>query len=143
MPFIIVFKWNYYTSAAPIFQRFKIYSTKLDFTLRRAIYYINKDTLNNSEVFMKTAIAEEAANAAVKESCRKTIDLGNGVMFPVDSEDEAGFVEWMVQEARAGRASLPKRAPRPAERPPWLDASPKMSSEEFWAFYKDERADRI
>ena len=88
--------------------KIKIYSTKLDFTLRRVIYYINKDTLNNSEVFMKTAIAEETAKAAVKESCRKTIDLGNGVMFPVDSEDEAGFVEWMVQEARAGRASLPR-----------------------------------
>jgi hypothetical protein len=92
---------------------------------------------------MKTATAEEKTSVAVRKPYRKAIDLGNGVMFPVGSEDEAGFVEWMVQEAMAGRASLPKRTPRPTERPPWLDASPKMDSEEFWAFCKEERGDRI
>jgi len=91
---------------------------------------------------MKTAIAEEKTRVAPK-TCRKAVDLGNGVIFPVNNEDEADFVEWMVLEARAGKASLPKRAPGPVERPAWLDTDPKMSSAEFWAFYENERADRI
>jgi len=64
-------------------------------------------------------------------------------MFPVGSEDEAEFVEWMVKEAVAGRASLPKKAPGPVERPVWLDTDPQITGNEFWAFYKNERADRI
>jgi hypothetical protein len=91
---------------------------------------------------MKPITAEEKIKTAVKPY-NKVIDLGNGVMFPVESEKEAEFVEWMVEEAKAGRASLPKRSPQPIERPAWLDTEPKMSSEEFWAFYEEERADRF
>ena len=91
---------------------------------------------------MKSAITEEKIKIDA-EPYNKVIDLGNGVMFPVNSEKEAEFVEWMVEEAKAGRASLPKRSPQPIERPAWLDTEPKMSSEEFWAFYEDERADRF
>ena len=91
---------------------------------------------------MKTATIEKKAKTAAKPYS-KVIDLGNGVMYPVESEREASFVEWMVEEAKAGRASLPKRSPQPMERPVWLDTEPKMSSEEFWAFYEEERADRF
>ncbi len=91
---------------------------------------------------MKFAITEEKIKIDA-EPYSKVIDLGNGVMFPVNSEKEAEFVEWMIEEAKAGRASLPKRSPQPIERPTWLDTEPKMSSEEFWAFYENERADRF
>ena len=88
-------------------------------------------------------ITAEIASVTARKPYREVIDLGNGVMFPVDSADEADFVLWMVEEAKAGRASLPKRAPGPVERPSWLDTEPKMSSNEFWAFYENERADRF
>ncbi|MDR3011936.1 MAG: hypothetical protein LBU70_01840 [Chitinispirillales bacterium] len=48
---------------------------------------------------MKIAAAEKAG-FATKEPYHKVIALGNGVMFPVNSEDEADFVEWMVEEAK-------------------------------------------
>lgn len=92
---------------------------------------------------MNAVTVDEKADIIAKEPYRRVIDLGNGVMFPVDSEEEAGFVEWMVEEAKAGKAVLPKSAPGPMERPAWLDTEPKMSSEEFWAFLDDERADRF
>ena len=92
---------------------------------------------------MKAATINEKAGITVREAIRKLIDLGNGVMFPVGSEEEADFVKWMVEEAEAGRATLPKSAPGPIERPAWLDTDPKMSSEEFLAFIEDERKDRF
>jgi hypothetical protein len=92
---------------------------------------------------VKTATVDEKAGIAAKEPYRRVINLGNGVMFPVGSDEEAGFVEWMVEEAKAGRVTLPKSAPGPMERPAWLDTEPKMSSEEFWAFLENERADRF
>jgi len=85
---------------------------------------------------MKSAIAEEKIKIDA-EPYSKVIDLGNGVMFPVNSKKEAEFVEWMIEEAKAGRASLPKRSPQPIERPAWLDTEPKMSSEEFCIFYRN------
>ncbi|GBU25697.1 hypothetical protein R83H12_02352 [Fibrobacteria bacterium R8-3-H12] len=90
---------------------------------------------------MQPATIEKTKHAAKPFS--RLIDLGNGVMFPVNSEEEASFVEWMIEEAKAGRASLPKRAPQPMERPEWFDTEPKMTTEEFEAFYEEERADRF
>jgi len=89
---------------------------------------------------MQPAAIEKTKTA---KPCSRLIDLGNGVMFPVNSEQEASFVEWMIEEAKAGRASLPKRAPQPMERPEWFDTEPKMTTEEFEAFYEEERADRF
>lgn len=92
---------------------------------------------------MGVAVAERNIGVAADIARCRVIDLGNGVMFPVKNDDEAKFVEWMVEEAKAGRATLPKNAPRPLSRPTWLDTDPKMSSEEFWAFYEEERGDRF
>ena len=95
------------------------------------------------EGFVKAVTVDEKAGIAAEEPCRRVIDLGNGVMFPVGSEEEADFVSWMVEEAEAGRVTLPKSAPGPMERPAWLDTEPQMSSREFWAFIDGERADRF
>jgi hypothetical protein len=90
---------------------------------------------------MQTATVEKAKTTV--KPCNRFIDLGNGVMFPVSSEQEADFVEWMIEEAKAGRVTLPTRAPREIERPEWFDTEPKMTTEEFEAFYEEERADRF
>jgi hypothetical protein len=91
---------------------------------------------------MKSAITEEKIKIDA-EPYNKVIDLGNGVMFPVNSEKEAEFVEWMVEEAKAGRASLPKRSPQPIERPAWLDTEPKIKREDWWPDYEYSRSDRF
>ncbi|MDR3002486.1 MAG: hypothetical protein LBU89_14655 [Fibromonadaceae bacterium] len=85
---------------------------------------------------MKTA-------TAATEPYSKVIDLGNGVMFPVKSEREASFVEWMIEKAKAGKASLPKRAPGTFVIPIRSNKEPVMSTEEFEAFYEEARADRF
>ena len=91
---------------------------------------------------MKTATIEKKAETAAKPYS-KVIDLGNGVMFPVESEEEASFVEWMVEEAKAGRVTLPKRAPGTFVIPSRPSDEPVMSTEEFEAFYEEIRADRF
>jgi len=87
-----------------------------------------------------TAIEKTKASA---KPCRRLIDLGNGVMFPVNNEKEASFVEWMIEEAKAGRASLPTAAPGTFTIPPRDVNTPVMSTEEFEAFYEEVRADRF
>jgi len=89
---------------------------------------------------MQTATVEKTKSA---KPCNRLIDLGNGVMFPVESDEEASFVEWMVEEAKAGRASLPKRAPQPMERPEWFDTEPKIKREDWWSDYEYSRSDRF
>jgi len=78
------------------------------------------------------ATAIERAKSSAKPYSR-LIDLGNGVMFPVNSE----------KEARAGRASLPTAAPGTFAIPPRDVNTPVMSTEEFEAFYEEMRADRF
>jgi hypothetical protein len=90
---------------------------------------------------MQTATVENVKSAA--KPCHRLIDLGNGVMYPVDSELQANFVEWMIEEAKAGRASLPTRAPGTFVIPVRAANEPVMSTEEFEAFYEEERADRF
>jgi len=58
---------------------------------------------------MQATAIEKAKPSAQPYS--RLIDLGNGVIFPVNSKEEASFVEWMIEEAKAGRATLPKNAP--------------------------------
>ncbi len=60
---------------------------------------------------MKSATATKRKIIATQTPYRRTIDLGNGVMFPVDNEREADLVEWLIEEAKAGRVSLPTKAP--------------------------------
>ena len=91
---------------------------------------------------MKTAIVEKKAETAAK-LYSKVIDLGNGVMFPVESEEAAGIVEWLIEEAKAGRVTLPKRAPGTFVVPSRSSDEPVMSTEEFEAFYEEVRADRF
>jgi hypothetical protein len=90
---------------------------------------------------MQPAAIEKAKPAA--KPCSRLIDLGNGVMFPVNSEEEASFVEWMIEEAKAGRVTLPKSAPGTFVIPARSVNEPVMSTEEFEAFYEEERADRF
>ncbi len=90
---------------------------------------------------MQPATVEKAKFAT--KPCHRLIDLGNGVMFPVESEEEASFVEWMIEEAKAGRATLPKRAPQPMERPEWFDTEPKIKREDWWPDYEYSRSDRF
>ena len=90
---------------------------------------------------MQTATLEKTKTASKANS--RVIDLGNGVMFPVKNEVEADFVEWMIERAKAGSASLPTKAPGTFVIPARSASEPKMSSEEFWAFYESERADRF
>ncbi len=71
---------------------------------------------------------------------RKIIDLGNGVKFPVDSEEQARTVGWLVSEAKAGRMSLPKRNPTIPQPKPDLSDIPKDF--DFWAFYYDCKDNR-
>ena len=88
---------------------------------------------------MKTATIERKAEIAA-EPYSRVIDLGNGVMFPVKSEREASFVEWMVEEAKAGRASLPKRAPGKTKFPKNTDG---IKREDWWPNYEYARSDRF
>jgi hypothetical protein len=88
---------------------------------------------------METATTTEKPKAAAKPYHR-VIDLGNGVMFPVDSEKEANFVEWMIEEAKAGRASLPKRAPGTTTLPKNTDG---IKREDWWPDYEYSRSDRF
>ncbi|MDR2579366.1 MAG: hypothetical protein LBC85_00020 [Fibromonadaceae bacterium] len=88
---------------------------------------------------MKTAIIEKKAKIAA-EPYSKVIDLGNGVMFPVESEEEAKFVEWMVEEAKAGRVTLPKRAPGTTIIPKNNDG---IKREDWWPDYEYVRSDRF
>jgi len=76
----------------------------------------------------------------VAKHCSRLIDLGNGVMFPVENEEEAGFVEWMIEEAKAGRASLPKRAPGITKLPINTDG---IKREDWWPDYEYVRSDRF
>jgi len=73
----------------------------------------------------------------------RIIDLGNGVKFPVESEEEASFVEWMVEEAKAGRVSLPKRNPNEIHTPEWLGREKSIRREDWWADYEYVRSDRF
>jgi len=72
--------------------------------------------------------------------CSRLIDLGNGVMFPVNSEQEASFVEWMVEEAKAGRASLPTSAPGTTIIPKNNEG---IKTIDWWPIYEESRADRF
>jgi len=81
----------------------------------------------------------EKTKPAVKP-CSRLIDLGNGVMFPVNSEEEASFVEWMIEEAKAGRASLPKSVPGTTIIPKNNDG---IRREDWWTIYEESRADRF
>jgi len=90
---------------------------------------------------MQATAIEKAKPSAQPYS--RLIDLGNGVMFPVNNEKEASFVEWMIEEAKAGRASLPTAAPGTFIIPPRNANDPVMSTEEFEAFYEEIRADRF
>ncbi|MCL2260271.1 MAG: hypothetical protein FWC15_02830 [Fibromonadales bacterium] len=92
---------------------------------------------------MQTSTTTKAKVGAAKEPYHRVIDLGNGVMYPVNNEQEANFVEWMIEEAKAGRASLPKRSPKQIERPAWLDTEPKIKHEDWWANYEYCRSDRF
>jgi len=40
------------------------------------------------------------ATAKKSTSYNRIIDLGNGVKFPVESKEEANFVEWMIEEPK-------------------------------------------
>jgi len=71
---------------------------------------------------------------------RKIIDLENGVKFPVDSEEQARTVEWLMSEAKAGRMNLPKRNPTIPQHKPDLSDIPKNI--DFWAFYYDCKDNR-
>ncbi|GBU25689.1 hypothetical protein R83H12_02344 [Fibrobacteria bacterium R8-3-H12] len=90
---------------------------------------------------MQPATIEKTKHAAKPFS--RLIDLGNGVMFPVNSEEEASFVEWMIEEAKAGRASLPKRSPTEIHTPEWIDTEPKIKREDWWPDYEYVRSDRF
>jgi hypothetical protein len=81
----------------------------------------------------------EKAKSTTKP-CSRLIDLGNGVMFPVENEEEANFVEWMVEEAKAGRASLPKRIPGITKLPENTDG---IKREDWWPDYEYVRSDRF
>jgi len=83
--------------------------------------------------------AVEKAKSAAKPYSR-FIDLGNGVMFPVESEQEANFVEWMIEEARAGRASLPTSAPGTTIIPKNNEG---IKTIDWWPIYEESRADRF
>jgi len=85
------------------------------------------------------ATAIEKAKPSAKPYSR-LIDLGNGVMFPVNNEKEASFVEWMIEEARAGRASLPTAAPGTTVIPKNNDG---IKREDWWPIYEESRADRF
>jgi hypothetical protein len=88
---------------------------------------------------METTTATEKAKAALKPYS-KVIDLGNGVMFPVKSEEEANIVEWLIKEAKAGRVSLPKSAPGTTQIPKNNDG---IKTEDWWPIYEECRADRF
>ncbi|GBU25587.1 hypothetical protein R83H12_02237 [Fibrobacteria bacterium R8-3-H12] len=71
---------------------------------------------------------------------RKIIDLGNGVKFPVESEEQARTVEWLVSQAKAGRMSLPTMAPGATIIPKNNDG---IKREDWWPIYEESRADRF
>jgi hypothetical protein len=87
---------------------------------------------------MQPATIEETK--AYAKPCSRLIDLGNGVMFPVNSEKEASFVEWMIEESKAGRASLPTVAPGATIIPKNNDG---IKIEDWWPIYEESRADRF
>jgi hypothetical protein len=88
---------------------------------------------------MGITISTEKTKAATKPYSR-TIDLGNGVMFPVNSKKEASIVEWLIEEAKAGRVSLPKSAPGTTQIPKNNDG---IKTEDWWPIYEECRADRF
>jgi len=87
---------------------------------------------------MQVTAIEKAKPSAQPYS--RLIDLGNGVMFPVNSKGEASFVEWMIEEAKAGRATLPKNAPGITELPENNDG---IKREDWWPDYEYVRSDRF
>jgi hypothetical protein len=87
---------------------------------------------------MQSAAVEKTKPAA--KPCSRLIDLGNGVMFPVDSEEEASFVEWMIEEAKAGRVTLPTKAPGTTIIPKNNDG---IKTEDWWPIYEESGADRF
>jgi len=90
-----------------------------------------------------TLTRTKTRKAKKSTSCNRIIDLGNGVKFPVESEEEAGFVEWMIGEAKAGRASLPKRSPNEIHTPEWLGKEKPIKREDWWADYEYAHSDRF
>ncbi|MCL2282866.1 MAG: hypothetical protein FWC26_06070 [Fibromonadales bacterium] len=86
---------------------------------------------------------QKAKISVANKPYHRVIDLGNGVMYPVNNEQDANFVEWMVEEAKAGRASLPKRSPDKIERPEWINTEPKIKREDWWPDYEYCRSDRF
>jgi len=87
---------------------------------------------------MQATAIEKAKPSAQPYS--RLIDLGNGVMFPVENEGQASFVEWMIEEAKAGRATLPKNAPGITELPENNDG---IKREDWWPDYEYVRSDRF
>jgi len=87
---------------------------------------------------MQPATIEKAKSAT--KPCSRLIDLGNGVMFPVESEEEANFVEWMIEEAKAGRASLPTSAPGTTIIPKNNEG---IKTIDWWPDYEYVRSDRF
>jgi len=89
---------------------------------------------------MQPSTTTKAKVGAAKEPYHRVIDLGNGVMYPVNNEQEANFVEWMIEEAKAGRASLPKKAPGTTYIPKNNDG---IKREDWWPDYEYARSDRF
>jgi len=94
---------------------------------------------------MATATLTGKKTCKAKKSIpyNRVIDLGNGVKFPVENEEEAGFVEWMIEEAKAGRVSLPKRSPNKIHTPEWLGKEKPIRREDWWADYEYAHSDRF
>ncbi|MDR0516734.1 MAG: hypothetical protein LBH25_06765 [Fibromonadaceae bacterium] len=88
---------------------------------------------------MKLAAIEKKAKTST-EPYSKAIDLGNGVMFPIKSKEEAEFIKWMIGEAKAGNVTLPKVAPRTTKLPKNTDG---IKREDWWPDYEYVRSDRF
>jgi len=89
---------------------------------------------------MQTSTIKKANIKTASKPYPRVIDLGNGVMFPVNSKEEANIVEWLIEEAKAGRVSLPKRAPGTTHIPKNNDG---IKTEDWWPIYEECRADRF